>query len=89
VRARHGSAKEDGYQPNVSKPLDDAQRAWFDAQYVLDKEARADKAGTRESEQEGNLGRGSEEARYGFHERHNQPTQPSRGCLILSTKNLD
>ena len=43
--------------------------AWFDAQYVFDKEARADKGGTGESKQKGNLGRGSEEARYGLHER--------------------
>jgi hypothetical protein len=69
VGARHGSCEEDGYQPKVRKPLDDAQGAWFDAQYVLDKEARADKTGAGESKQEGNLGRRGEETRYDFHER--------------------
>jgi hypothetical protein len=73
-RGRASGGEEDWYQPKIRKPLDDAQGARFDAQYVLNKEARADKTGAGEPKQDGNLSRRGEETRYGL-----QREQPRQG----------
>lgn len=59
----HCGGKENGYQRDVREPLDDAQRARFDTQYVLDIETRADKPGTGKPEHQSNSGGGGYEMR--------------------------